>query len=125
MRKTITAAAVLVLVAVAAAAATWWITGRDGEIRADGTCATGLYELSAEREDGGLEVTFELQSSAPDESWQVRLEQDGEVLLQGERRTDSDGELEVDLTLPDGEGSVFAVEATGPDGQVCAAELTA
>ncbi len=125
MRKAITAAAVLALVAVAAAATTWWATGRDGETRADGTCASGLYELSAEREDGGLEVTFELQSTAPDESWQVRLEQDGAVLLQGERRTDTDGELEVDLTVPEGEDSVYAVEATGPDGQVCAAELTA
>ena len=116
-------AAALVLVALVAAATTWWLTERDGETRTDGTCSNGLYELTAEPEDGGLEVAFELQSTAPGERWDVRLEQSGSVLLEGVRRTDEDAELDVDVLVAESDGSTFSVEASGPGGRTCSATL--
>ena len=123
-KKTIpVAAAVLVLVALVAAGTTWWLTDRETETRTDGTCANGLYELSAEPDDGGLEVTFELQSAGAGESWQVRLEQSGTVLLEGERLTDEDAELDLDVVVAESDGDTFRVEATGPEGRTCTATL--
>ena len=72
-------AIVAVVVATALGVGAWAAFGaeNDDEGTARGTCGNVTYELSAEDDDGGVEVTFEVQSAAPGETWQVVIEQDG------------------------------------------------
>ena len=61
--------------------ARWWAI--DSQVEAQtterGTCGGATWELSAEGEDGGTEVSAELQSSGPGEEWQVELLRDDTV----------------------------------------------
>ena len=103
-----------------------WALADDG--RGDrierGTCAAVTYELSAEEDDGALEVSYELTSAAPDETWQIRLTQDGAVLVEGERRTDADAEIDLDAIARQSGESTFEAVATSADGRTCTATLT-
>lgn len=112
-------AAVLVVVTAGAATAGWLLTRGDaGTDR--GACGGATWELSVERQDGGHEASFELQSAAPGETWSVVVEQDGNRLLSSERTTDEDREIDVDVLVdPDGSDAVTA--AATYDGQTCSA----
>lgn len=74
----------------------------DSERTERGQCAVASYELNVDREDGddddraGSEVSLEVQSSGPGETWQVDIDHDGTSILSGTRTTDDDGELDVD-----------------------------
>lgn len=96
----------------------------DAETRERGTCAATSYELEAEDEDGGVELSFELQSAAPGESWNVELSHNGEVLVSGVRTTDEDAEVDLDAFVS-GDATPHDVEVafTGPDGKTCTATL--
>lgn len=118
----IAVAAVVVVVLVAGGA--WWAFGSgDDETTTRGTCDNTTYELSAENDDDGLEVTFELQSGAPGETWNVVIEQDGTTVLSGDRQTDEDAELDVDVRVNEDDGSSFTVTATPESGEACTASL--
>ena len=81
-------------------------------------------ELSAEAEDGGLEVSFELQSTAPGETWDVVLEQGDTTLLEGQRQTDEDAELDLDAPADENGSDEFTATATPADGgEPCTATL--
>ena len=123
MKKTLLLA--LAAVVLVAGGVTAWLTlGGDDETTARGSCENRSYELSAEKEDGGLEVTFELQSAAPGEAWEVVVEQGGVAILSGPRTTDEDGELDVDVAAdPDGDDQL-AVTATPENGQACTATVS-
>jgi hypothetical protein len=96
----------------------------DHESQERGTCAATSYELSAENEDGGIEASFELQSSAPGETWDVELRHNGRALVSGTRTTDEDAEVDLDAFVGDRSGKhVFDVTFTGPDGKACTATL--
>lgn len=123
MTKALIAAAVVVVAALVAGGAWWMLAGGDDEQSARGTCGSATYEMSVEPEDGGLEVTFELQSTAPGETWQIVVEQDGTAVLTGERQTDEDAELDVDVTVSKSDGTSFTVTATPQDGEACTASL--
>ena len=94
-----------------------------------GACATTTYELSAEREDGGLEASFELESAAPGESWDVALKHNGQTLVAGQRVTDEDAEIDLDAFIGRAGGDhEFTVEfaptgRTPADGTTCTASL--
>lgn len=112
-------AAVLIIgVAVAG-----WLLMRDDEQTSQGVCNNRAYELSVEPSDGQLEVSFELQSMAPDEVWTVQIEQDGQVILQGDWTTDTDAEIDVDTYAQPEDGNEFTVGASNEAGDVCAAVL--
>lgn len=124
MRKALLAVgAALLAVLVAAGAWLAFGAGGDGETTSRGTCGNATYELSAEDEDGGLEVTFELQSGSPGEVWTVVIEQDGRTVMSGDRRTDEDAELDVDVTVNEDDGTSFAVTATPESGEACTASV--
>jgi hypothetical protein len=113
-----------VVVVAAVAIGAWLALGGDDEATARGTCGSASYTLSRESEDGGLEVTFELQSSAPGEVWDVTLSQGGTPILTGERTTDEDAELDLDAPADDAAGTAFTVEATPTaGGDTCTASL--
>ncbi len=120
--RTLVLALAVVLVAGIGVGA--WLLVRDDESRTQTSCAAAAWsELSVEEEQDGLEVSYELQSSAPDEVWQVAVQRAGSTLVDSERRTDEDAELEVDLRVPTAGGSQFTATATSPDGETCSAEL--
>ncbi len=99
-----------------------WLLLREDEVDDRGTCAGASYEFSAEPEDGALEVSFELQSSGPGETWEIALLQDGDPLLDGTRTTDEDGEVDIDA-IADEDAKTFEVTATPETGEPCTATL--
>ena len=116
-----------VVVATALGVGAWAAFGAedDNESTARETCDTRTTELSAEQEDGGLEVSFELQSTAPGETWDVVLEQGGTTLLEGQRQTDEDAELDLDAPADENGSDEFTATATPADGgEPCTATLT-
>ncbi|QWF24369.1 hypothetical protein KM427_12110 [Nocardioides sp. LMS-CY] len=122
MKKMVLAAVAVVALVVIAGGA-WRALGGDDEKTERGTCGNVTWELGAEDEDGGVEVTFELQSAAPGETWQVVIEQDGTEIYSGSRQTDEDAELDVDVTVSDKDGSSFSATATPESGEACTASL--
>lgn len=117
----LTVAAVLVVVTAGAATA-GWLLDRDDEVVDRTSCAGVLHELSVEQEDGddggGREASYELQSSAG-ETWSVLVEQDGQALLDAERTTDDEGELDLDVPVADETGHELTVTAER-EGRSCA-----
>lgn len=104
-------------------AGTWAVADAGGERVVRGVCAATTYELEVEEDDGLFEGTFELQSSAPRETWDVVITQDGTTILRGDRITDEDGELDVDFPA-DAEAEELSVTASPADGEPCLASLT-
>jgi hypothetical protein len=99
----------------------------DDEQGARGTCSAAPYEFTVESEDSGLEVNFELQSAGPGETWDVVVEQNGTPLWRGERVTDEDGELDVDVFADEDRGGEFTATATPKDvagAEPCEARVT-
>lgn len=123
MKKAVLAAIVAVVVLVGAGGAWWALAGGDSEQTERGTCAAATWELSADDEDGGVEVTFELQSAGPGETWDVVIEQDGTEVYSGTRQTDEDAELDVDVAVSEKDGSSFTATATPENGEACTASL--
>jgi hypothetical protein len=123
MKKILLAVAAVVVVAAVAIGA-WAALGGDDEATARGTCGGASYSLSRESDDDGLEVTFELQSAAPGETWNVSILQGDTPILTGERTTDEDAELDVDAPADDAAGTGFTVEATpAAGGDTCTASV--
>ncbi|GAB3197182.1 hypothetical protein GCM10027062_08320 [Nocardioides hungaricus] len=112
MKKALIAAAAVVVVAVVAGGAWLLLSDRNGEKTARGTCGNTAYDLSVRNDDGGLKLTFELQSAAPGETWNVVVEQDGRSVLSGDRQTDEDAELDADVLVNESDGTSFTVTAT-------------
>jgi len=97
--------------------------GGDSEKTERGNCGSGSWELSVDKEDKGLEVTFELQSGGPGESWDVVIAQGETTLVDGTRQTDEDGELDVDAVADEADGKSFTVTATPETGEACTASI--
>ena len=126
MKKVLLAIAAVV-VATALGAGAWAAFGAedDDENTARGTCDSRVTELSVENEDGGIEVSFELQSTAPGETWDVVLQQGDTTLLEGQRQTDEDAELDLDAPADENGSNEFTATATPADGgEPCTATLT-
>ncbi|MEO9325341.1 hypothetical protein ABFT23_17750 [Nocardioides sp. C4-1] len=122
MKKRIAiAGAVGAVVVVGGGAAAWMAFGDDAETTERGTCAGTAYTLTVEPEDGGLELDYELQSAGPGEVWQVLVTQGDTVVLEGERTTDEDGELDLDAFVDEDGASTFEVVATPENGEACTA----
>ena len=111
--------AVLILAGIGVSA---WLLLREDEVNDRGTCAGASYEFTAEKDDGALEVSFELQSGGPGENWDFVLLQDGDPLLDGTRTTDEDGELDIDA-IADEDARSFEITATPESGEPCTATL--
>ena len=116
-------AAIAVVACAIVASLVWWQSG-DDEARAAGSCSGATYQLETDREDETLEVSFELQSSAPGETWEVVIEQGNDVLLEGTRQTDEDAELDVDTYALNDAADEFTATATKGD-QTCTATINA
>lgn len=122
-RRSLALVLVAVLVLVCAATAAGWVLLRDDDRSTRGTCGEAAYELSAEAENGDVEVSFELRSTAPGETWVVAIEQDGTELVTGERTTDEDAELDVTAYTGSEEAAAITATATDAAGSTCTATL--
>ncbi len=96
----------------AGAGAWWWAASGEESAIADGTCAAATYQLEAEDDDDRVDVSFDLQTSAPGERWTLVLREGDTVLVQGERMSDEDAELDVEARVPQDGERTFTVEAT-------------
>ena len=104
----------------------WWAVDRSVEAQTTerGTCGGATWGLSAEAEDDGTEVSAELQSSGPDETWEVALVRGDTSLLAGTRTTDGDGEIDVDAFSSGRPGdATYSVTFTPAEGEPCTASL--
>ncbi|MBB6629847.1 hypothetical protein H5V45_21190 [Nocardioides sp. KIGAM211] len=127
MRGTKPALVVVAALALVAAVGTGtWAAMSDDERFTSGACDASNYRLEAETEGDAYEVSFEVQSSAPGETWDVVIEQDGAPILDGQRMTDEDAEIDVDVTVRDAaDGDEFTATATpSGGGEPCTATLT-
>jgi hypothetical protein len=61
-----------------------------------GACGAGTYELSVDREDGGYEVSVDIDRVAADSRWRVVMKHDGQRFYRNVLRADREGELDVD-----------------------------
>ena len=114
--------------AVVVGLGSWWAVDAAVETQTTerGTCGGATWELSAEAEDGGTEVGAELQSAAPGEVWDIELLRGDTSLLTGERTTDEDGEIDVDVYASGNPGdATYEVTFTpaGSDGEPCTGSL--
>ena len=109
---------------VAAVGVGAWLLVQEDEPEARGACGPIPYQLSVEPDDGALEVSFELVSTAPGEVWDVVVRQGDTVLLDGQRTTDEDAELDVDVPARESGDDEFAVLATSERGAECTARIT-
>ncbi|WP_019146053.1 hypothetical protein [Aeromicrobium massiliense] len=123
--KSVAAVAAVVVVG-AGAGAWWWSASADQTQRVDGTCAQASYQLETEDEDGDrVDVSFELQTAAPGERWTLVLREGDTVLVEGERMSDEDAELDIEAQVPQDGEQTFTVEATPvAGGDTCTAEVT-
>lgn len=125
MRKKIVAAGLVGAVVVTAVGAGAWMAIADDDGTTErGACAGTSWTLSVDEDDGGLELEYELQSSGPGEVWQVSVTQGDSVVLEGERTTDEDGELDLDALVDEDGASGFEVVATPAQGEPCVATAT-
>ncbi len=112
--------------AVVVGLGSWWAVDAavDTQTSERGTCGGATWELSAEGEDGGTEVGAELQSAGPGETWGVEIVRAGTSLLSGERTTDEDGEIDVDVHASGNPGdATYEVTFTPADGEPCTGSL--
>jgi hypothetical protein len=122
--KTVGLVAALVVLLVAGTAVAAWAALRDDETEKTGACGVATYQLTVERDDTGPEVSLELTSAAPGEVWDVTVSQDDETLFEGQRTTDEDGEVDLDVPATgDGEGLFTATATPQAGGDTCEVEV--
>ena len=121
--RIVTATVVALVVVAVVGGLVWWQTG-DDETRQAGSCDGASYTLETDREDNTTEVSFEVQANEPGQTLEVRVEHDGEALVEGTRTTDEDAEIDVDAYLPqDATGEITATATQGD--QTCTATVAA
>ncbi|MET1059742.1 MAG: hypothetical protein ABWX84_09100 [Nocardioides sp.] len=125
-RRVLVALVVAVVAVVGIGAGAYALLGGDDETRERGTCAGASHELTVESENGGLEASFELQGDQVGQTWDVTLEQDGTTLVEGERQTDEDAELDVDAYADDTAGADEFTVTFAPSGasETCTSSVT-
>jgi len=102
--------------------------GRDAEVRAAASCGHGASaQLRVKRDDGALEVRFELEHSrTPGARWRLVLVHEGRVDWRGSARArGSRGGFELERRVRDYAGADrVRVRATDPRGLSCSASVT-
>jgi hypothetical protein len=68
----------------------------DTEVDRYGSCGGGRYEFSVDREDGGYEVSVDLDNIAAGSRWKVVMRHDGNRFFKRTITADNEGDLDVD-----------------------------
>lgn len=95
------------------------------EREAWGTCSgQARWDLSLDREFGGIEFSFDVEGATQGERWRVRVQHNGTPIVKTLRFADLEGEWDVEQRVSDRSGSDrFKVRAVSDQGQVCRAAL--
>jgi hypothetical protein len=128
-RKTLAVTAAVVGVAVLGLGATGAVAGVASADRASektGACGTARYDAEVDREDGGLESSFEIDDAQPGQRWHIKLSKNGDTYVDREFTTDREGEIDVERRHIDGPGvDEFVMSAQRLDGPgSCSVTLT-
>jgi len=71
-------------------------TPANADVERHGSCGGGTYELSVDREDGGFEVSADVDRVEPGSRWRVVLRHDGNRFYRNVLRADHEGDLDVE-----------------------------
>jgi len=100
----------------------------DGEIRRNGSCSGSAdWKLEAQRDDGALEVEWEVDSNRVGQVWRVRIFDNGDRVVATRRTTQApSGSFEVErhITNRPGSDQLVARSRNLASGQVCRGTLT-
>lgn len=128
MKKILAAsAASAVLVAGAGTAAVLTAGPASADTERRGVCANGTYDFSVDREDGGYEVSVDLDNLTPGTRWVVALRHDGKVVSKRTIIADNEGDVELETFRPNTAGSdrfAFTAKRAGAKKAACSAVIT-
>jgi hypothetical protein len=99
--------------------------GDDGEVRKSGKCTgRSTSKLKAKRDDGRLEVEFEVDQNRNDVVWKVKIQRNGRTAASGNGRTRApSGSFSFERRIAGTSGTI-AARATSPGGEVCKATVS-
>ena len=127
MRRTMTTATIALALLVPAAPAAQ-AGDDDGEIIRTGSCSGSAdWKLKAKRDDGRLEVEWEVDSNRSGQTWRVRIFDNGDRVVATRRTTQPpSGSFEVERHIANRPGSdrIVARSRHLASGQVCRGALT-
>ena len=127
MRKTLTTAAVGLALLVPFAPAAH-ASGNDGEIQRTGSCSGGAdWKLDVKRDDGALEVEWEVDSDKVGQVWRVRIYDNGDRVAATRRTTrPPSGSFDVARRVANrtGDDRIVARARHLATGQVCRGVIT-
>ena len=119
-------AAVAALVGLALVASPAGVA-KDGDVLVRGTCTkSSSSKLKLSREDGRVEVEFEVDQNRNGVTWRIVLERNGTRVFSGARTTrPPSGSFEVRRVVGDTPAADrFRARATSPSGEVCTARAS-
>ena len=118
----------LILAALTAALTTFAFapvaSAKNGDVRVKGTCSgASSAKLKLSREDGGIEVEFEVDQNRTGVPWRVVLKHDRRTVFRGTRVTRApSGSFELRRVTANRPGThVISAQATSRAGEVCRA----
>jgi hypothetical protein len=100
---------------------------KDGDVLVSGTCTkSSMSKLKLSREDGRIEVEFEVDQNRNGLRWQIVLEWNGSRVFTGARTTrPPSGSFELRRVVGDTPAADrFRARATSPSGEVCTARAS-
>ncbi|HEX5986652.1 MAG TPA: hypothetical protein VFY86_09045 [Nocardioides sp.] len=91
-----------------------------------GNCAGARYDFDVDRERGGYEVSFEVDSNTPNQKWRLVLFHNGDRVFRDVRTTDREGEVDFERLRPNTPGAdTFRAKAVKlSNGQSCSVRIT-
>jgi hypothetical protein len=93
----------------------------------EGDCsARSDWELELEKDDGRIEFDLDIDTPRSGQRWAIVIKQNGGAFFENTRRTDDDGDIEIDRDRPDRSGTDrFSFRAVNRvTGEVCAGGLS-
>ncbi len=100
---------------------------KDGDVLVRGVCTkSSTSKLKLSRENGRVEVEFEVDQNRNGVAWQIVLERNGTRVFRGTRTTrPPSGSFEVRRVVSDTPAADrFRARATNPSGEVCTARAS-
>ena len=85
----------------------------NADVDRNGSCGTGTYEFSVDRERGGYDLDASIDNVKPGSTWTFVVRQDGKRLAKVTRTADNEGEVDMDSYAKNTAGKdTFAFTAT-------------
>jgi len=102
-------------------------TSASADTEKRGSCsASAVYDYEVEKDDGGFEVSFEVDTNVAGQRWRVNLFHDGDRYYKAVGTTDREGEVDAEAFQPNTAGQDrFRAKARNlSSGEVCKVTIT-